>query len=125
MRLEESAERDSLLDYLRGVDDMELTYMSLHRAMRLAEGLMKSPLTRVRNSQLPSLAERDTLRSMRNAIEHNNQPIIDGLAGKGQTLALFVREGDATIDTSVASAPCGAPAHAVTQCPAFGRGACV
>lgn len=35
---------------------------------------------------------------MRNAIDHINQAIIDGRAGKGQALQLHVRDDDSTID---------------------------
>lgn len=98
LRLERSAEEDSLVEYLRGLDDMELTFLALHRAMRLAEGLMRSPETKVGNRELPGAVDRDQLRKMRNAIDHRDQPIIAGLAGKQHTLALLVREHDMIID---------------------------
>jgi hypothetical protein len=97
-QLERSVEQDSLVEYLRGADDMEVAFMALHRTMRLAQGLMNSPDTTVSKSQLPSEADRDLLRVMRNAIDHINKPIIEGRAGTGQTLELNVRDDDSTID---------------------------
>lgn len=82
----------------RGLDDMKLTFIALHWAMRLAEGLLRSPDAKVEMQQLPSAADRDELRKMRNAIDHRDGAIIDGLAGGGQTLALQMRENDLTID---------------------------
>ena len=47
--------RDSFFSgYLRGISDLELTLMALHRAMRLAEGVVRSPETKFSKSQLPS-----------------------------------------------------------------------
>jgi hypothetical protein len=77
---------------------MEVAVTALHRAMRLAEGLMRSPETTVGKQDVPADTDRDLLRLMRNAIDHNNQPIIEGRAGKGQTLALWVGSDDSTID---------------------------
>jgi hypothetical protein len=98
LQLERSVAQDSLAEYLRGLDDMELTFIALHRAMRLAEGLMASSETKVGMKQLPSASERDELRKMRNAIDHRDGAIIDGLAGTGLTIALHVREDDLIID---------------------------
>jgi hypothetical protein len=97
-RLGRSVERGSLVEYLRGADDMELAFMALHRTMRLAEGLMRSRETTVGTTELPSHADRSLLRVMRNALDHIDQPIIDGHAGKGKTLRLHVRNDDFTID---------------------------
>jgi hypothetical protein len=98
LQLERSANEDSFMEYLRGLDDMELTFMALHRAMRLAVALKNSCETNVGKRTLPREAERDQLRAMRNAIDHNVGPIVAHHAGKGHTLALLVREGDVTID---------------------------
>jgi hypothetical protein len=96
-QLEQSVARDSLVQYLRGSDDMEVAFMTLHRTMRLAEGLMLSPQTTVGAQQLPSQADRDLLRMMRNAIDHVNKPIMSGRAGKGQAIQLEVRNDDSAI----------------------------
>jgi hypothetical protein len=98
VRLERSVREDSLVGYLRGADDLELAFMALHRTMRLPEGLMRSPETSVGKSQLPSQGNRELLRVIRNAIDHINQPIIEGRAGKGRPLQLEVRNDDSTID---------------------------
>jgi hypothetical protein len=97
LRLERSALQDSLVEYLRGADDLEVAFMVLHRPMRLAEGLMNSLQTAVGKNQLPSKGDRDLLRMMRNALDHINQPIIDGRAGKGEPLQLEVGNDDATV----------------------------
>jgi hypothetical protein len=97
LRLERSVREDSLVEYLRGADDLEQAFLALHRTMRLAEGLMRSPDTTVGKSQLPSQADRELLRVMRNAIDHINQPIIEGRAGQGAPLQLEVRDDDSTI----------------------------
>ena len=98
LQLQRSADEDSLVQYLRGCDDMELTLIALHRAMRVAEALKTSRETNVSSAELPSAAERDQLRKMRNAIDHVDEPILGGRAGIGQTLALHVREDDVMID---------------------------
>jgi hypothetical protein len=100
LQLARSLDRNhnALLEHLRGADDMAVAFMALHRAMRLGEGVMRSPETEVSKEQLPSEADRDKLRVMRNAIDHINDPIIEGRAGKGQTLELHVRDNDSTID---------------------------
>lgn len=97
LRLERSAREDKLVEYLRGADDLELAFMALHRTMRLAEALKWSNETWVGNDQLPSDADRDLLRVMRNAIDHIDQPIIGGRAGKGLPLQLELRNNDSTI----------------------------
>ena len=91
-------DHNTLVEHLRGADDMAVTFMALHRAMRLGEGVMRSPETRVGKRELPSEGDRNKLRRMRNAIDHINEPIIDGHAGKGQTLELHVRDNDSSID---------------------------
>jgi hypothetical protein len=97
VRLERSVREDSIVQYLRGADDLELAFLALHRTMRLAEGLMRSPETSVGKTQLPSQGSRDLLRVMRNAIDHLNEPIIEGRAGKGHPLQLEVRDDHSTI----------------------------
>jgi len=94
---ERSMAEDSLPQYLRAINDMELTFMALNRAMRLAEDLKSSPETTVDNGDLPRQPGRDQLHEMRNAIDHNNQPIKDGRTGKGQALTLEVQEHDMSI----------------------------
>jgi hypothetical protein len=96
-RLERSVREDSIVEYLRGADDLEQAFMAVHRTMRLAEGLMRSSETRVGKNQLPSQADRDLLRMVRNAIDHINEPIIGGRAGKGRPLQLEVRNDDSAI----------------------------
>jgi hypothetical protein len=96
LRLERSV-RGTIVEYLRGADDLEVAFMALHRTMRLAEGLVKSPATTVGADQLPSQSDRDLLRVMRNAIDHINQPILDGRAGKGHPLQLELGNDDSTI----------------------------
>jgi hypothetical protein len=97
LRLERSSKEDRLVEYLRGADDLEVAFMALHRTMRLAEGLKQLSETTVGGDQLPSPADRDLLRVMRNAIDHINEPIIGGRAGKGNPLQLEVDNDDATI----------------------------
>jgi hypothetical protein len=97
LRLEHSTQADGIAEYLRGADDLEIAFMALHRTMRLAEGLMLSDKTKVSKDQLPSKADRGLLRVMRNAIDHINQAIIDGHAGKGQPLQLEVEHDSSTI----------------------------
>jgi hypothetical protein len=97
-RFDAAAARHSLASYLRGLDEMELTYMALNRAMRLAVALVESPETKVSNGMLPSQSERDRLRKMRDAIEHREGPIKASQAGIGKTIALSVRETESTID---------------------------
>jgi hypothetical protein len=87
-----STATESLPQYLRAANEMELTFMALNRAMRLAVGLKTSAETTVSSADLPTPVEQDQLRKMRNAIDHNDGPIIKGRAGKGQTLALEVQE---------------------------------
>jgi hypothetical protein len=97
VRLERSAREDRLVEYLRGSDDLEVAFMALHRTMRLGEGLMKSPETTVGTKQLPSQSDRGLLRVVRNAIDHIDDPIIDGRAGTGLPLQLEVGNEDSTI----------------------------
>ncbi len=95
MRLERSVAQDSLMEYLRGTDHMELTFMALHRTMRLADALRASPETRVGNGDLPPEADRSLLRLMRNAIDHADGQIAH--AGKGQAIHLDVQGDSSTI----------------------------
>jgi hypothetical protein len=113
LQLELSVTQDSLTKFIRGLDDMELTFITLHRGMRLAEALMDSPGTKVRKQQLPRFPEREELRKMRNAIDHREGAIRDGLAGAGHTLALEVRENDLMIDDYDAS--CTITSHTITH----------
>jgi len=102
-QLEGSAAAQSLAAYLRGLDDMELTYIALNRAMRLAVALKQSPDTNVSRTDLPSKQDQDRLRLMRDAIEHRESPIMANLAGIGKTVALSVRESDSTIEDATRS----------------------
>jgi hypothetical protein len=97
VRLARSVAEDSLTEYLRGTDDMELTFMALHRTMRHAERLSQSPETRVGKHDLPPQCDRDLLRKMRNAIDHADEPIVDGHAGKGRPIRLHVASDGSTI----------------------------
>jgi hypothetical protein len=97
-RFTSAAAEQSLVGYLRGLDEMELTYMALNRAMRLAVALVESPETKVSKRMLPSQAERDRLRKMRDAIEHREGPIKANQAGVGKTIALSVSETESTIE---------------------------
>jgi hypothetical protein len=83
--------------YIRGQADLELTFMALNRAMRLAEALKDSYETTVSNCQLPSKTHRDLLRAVRNAIDHNDEQIRKGKAGKGEALALDVQQATVAI----------------------------
>lgn len=90
--LERSAQQRSLVDYLRGIDAMELTIMALHRVMRVAEALVRSGETRVGNAELPVAADRDRRRRMRNAVDHRDEPIIAGRPATGRRLlSAYVR----------------------------------
>jgi hypothetical protein len=66
--------------------------------MRLAEALKDSRETIVGNGQLPSKVHRDLLRAVHNAIDHDDEPIRRGRAGKGEALALEVQEETIAID---------------------------
>jgi hypothetical protein len=81
--------------------------MALHRTMRLAEGLMRSPDTTVGKSQLPSEADRSLLRLVRNALDHIDEPIMEGRAGQGRPLQLEVLSDDSTV----------ADGQGLTRCP--------
>ena len=96
--LEAAAAAHSLAGYFRGLDDMELTFMALNRAMRLAVALKESPETKVARADLPSQEVQDRLRRMRDAIEHREGPIKANQAGIGKTIALSVRENESTIE---------------------------
>lgn len=89
--LERSAAQDSLKEYMRGTDDLEVAFTALHRAMRLAQRLHESPATRVGRRDLPRRADRELLREVRNAIDHADGPVIAGLAGKGNSIRLEVQ----------------------------------
>lgn len=97
LQLEYSSEH-GVASYIRGQADLELTFMALNRAMRLAEALKDSRETTVGNGQLPSKAHRYLLRAVRNAIDHNDEPIRKGRAGKGEALTLDVGETTIAID---------------------------
>ena len=98
IQLQASAARHSLAGYLRGLDDMELTYIALNRAMRLAVALKQSPETSVSTHDLPAQRDQDRLRVMRDAIEHREGPIKANLAGIGKTISLSVRENESSIE---------------------------
>lgn len=87
-----------IAEFIRGQDDLEVTLMVLHRAMRVADRLRASPETKVSRRELPTQADRDLLRDVRNAVDHRDHPIVAGLAGTGRMLAILVRERDLTID---------------------------
>jgi hypothetical protein len=97
-RLTAAAAERSLAGYLRGVSEMELTYMALNRAMRVAVALVESPETKVIKRMLPNQSERNRLRKIRDAIEHREGPIKANQAGIGKTIALSVSETESTID---------------------------
>jgi hypothetical protein len=97
LQLEYSTEH-GVASYIRGQADLELTFMALNRAMRLAEALKDSRETSVGNGELPSKPHRDLLRAVRNAIDHNDEPIRKGRAGKGEALALEVQQATIAID---------------------------
>ncbi len=84
----EAAEKQQLVAYLRGIADMEAAVIFLNKAMRLAARLVESQETRIGKDRLPSHADRDKLRKMRNAIDHDDEPILDGRAGTGEILSL-------------------------------------
>lgn len=98
LQLELAVANDSLASYFRGLDDMEIALVAVHRAMRLAEALKTSTETLVGNGEIPPREIRDRLRKMRNAVDHRDGPIVGGLAGVGKTLALDVGEREMTID---------------------------
>jgi hypothetical protein len=83
--------------YMRGLIDMELTFMALNRAMRLVEKLRISPETTLGREDVASTTEQDRIRHMRNAIDHSDGPIVGGHSGKGNPLSLEVRERDMSI----------------------------
>jgi hypothetical protein len=65
-----------------------VTVWLLHRAMRVGVALVKSAETKVSYRELPLEPDREQLRKMRNAIDHDDEPIIRGRAGKGEALSL-------------------------------------
>jgi hypothetical protein len=98
-RFDDYFARDSFFSgYLRGINDLELTLMALHRAMRLAEGVVRSPETKFNNSHLPSKNDRNRLRDIRNAIDHVDGPIKEGAIQPGHMLAVFLNETELMID---------------------------
>jgi hypothetical protein len=98
-RFDDYFTRDSFFSgYLRGISDLELTLMALHRAMRLAEGLVRSSETKLGNSQLPSKDDRDRLRDIRNAIDHVDGPIKKGIIQPVHMLAVLLNETELMID---------------------------
>lgn len=72
--------------------------MAVNRTMRLAEELCRSKLTSIDPLQIPSPADQQRLRDMRDAIEHNDDPILKGEAGVGLALALDVTDTDLSIN---------------------------
>lgn len=97
-QFEESTAKDSFWAYLRGLSAMEVAFITLHRAMRLAVSLVGSEQTSVTKQDIPSGSLRHRLQAMRAAIEHNEQAIKDGRVGSGEILALFIREHHSEID---------------------------
>jgi hypothetical protein len=76
---------------VRASGDLEVAYLVLNKAMRIGEALVGSPQMIGPKDRLPGEAARRKLRLMRNAIEHEVEPIRDGRGGKGNPLALEVR----------------------------------
>lgn len=89
-RLERASREEALMEFLRGCNDLEFTCIGLHKAIRLAEALMHSRETKVTAGQLPPSKDRDRLRKVRNAIDHDDEPIMAGRAGSGESLSLEV-----------------------------------
>jgi hypothetical protein len=96
-RLEGSSRSGALIGFVRAAGDLEIAYLVLNKAMRIGEALVRSPDTTVGKAWLPSEADRNRLRLMRNAIEHEVEPITAGRGGKGESLALEVRAAFAQI----------------------------
>jgi hypothetical protein len=96
-RLETASREEHLVEFVRGCSDMEDTFWVLHRATRVAVALVRSPETKLDYSQVPAEADREKLRKMRNAIDHDEEPIVGGCAGKGDSLALEVRSNEMSI----------------------------
>ena len=84
----EATEQQQLVAYMRGCADMEAAVIFLNKAMRLGVALMESPETKIGKDQIPSKADRDRLRKMRNAVDHDDGPILAGRGGTGENLAL-------------------------------------
>lgn len=84
--------------YLRGISDLEIALTALHRSMRLAEGVVRSPETRFSKNRLPPQDDRDRLRDIRNAIDHVDGPIKKGSIQTGHMLAVFLNEAELMID---------------------------
>ena len=92
------ATRDgALVGFVRASGDLEVAYMVLNKAMRIGEALVASEQTILPKDRLPSEAARRKLRLMRNAIEHEVEPIKEGRGGEGEALALEVRASFARI----------------------------
>jgi hypothetical protein len=96
-QLESASREEHLMGFLRGCGEMETTLWLLHKAMRSAEELMRSPETKVSKDELPSGTDRERLKAMRNAIDHGDKAVVAGRAGQGESLALEVRDEDMTI----------------------------
>jgi hypothetical protein len=92
VRLRRSVERDSLVDYIRGMSDMELAVIALNRSMRIAVRFVRLPDVNLKKAELPSAAEIDQLRKIRVAIEHIDESVVsEDRANKSETLSLNVR----------------------------------
>lgn len=90
--LEEFLSGGKFTPYLQGISELELTFLALHRAMRLAEAFMRSPETRVAKARLPMDRQRDELRDFRNAIDHVDGPIKRGEIVPGWMNSVFLTD---------------------------------
>ena len=96
-RIELVGSDDKVFAYLRGCDDLQLALMALNRALRLANAIKGSSETVVSNADLPPEDGQRRLVEMRNALDHNSDPILDGQARLGLALALEVGPSDLSI----------------------------
>lgn len=96
--LVDAGRKDSLIEYLKGCDDLEVAVVALNRAMRLAEALRRAPATAIGKGVVPPQNDQRELSEVRNAIDHNVDPILDGEAGEGLPLSLGVTENAISIN---------------------------
>jgi hypothetical protein len=93
-QLEASSRSQALVGFVRACGELEIAYIVLNKAMRIGDAVISSSETNVTNAarnRLPSDADRARLTRMRNAIEHDVEPIRAGRGGQGDSLALEVR----------------------------------
>jgi hypothetical protein len=96
-QLETASREGKVIAFMRGCSEMETTVWLVHKAIRWGVALAKSPETKVSSRELPAGRDRERLQAIRNALDHDDEPVRDGRAGQGDALSLEVRSRDMTI----------------------------